>query len=257
MYCHLLALLYSHNDQCRMCNGDSEIQPAFYATALDETVNKLVTNIPRVFISLVSPLSVSILDSVVAGLCPQLHAKACPCPYQSEAWAAQIKEDVTSFRNTLRALQNKYQSNTYAVVNQPFLEQATVPLGNDGNGDRSFLAPDCFHFSAKAHSAAAQAYWTNLLEPVNKKSTSWDASKPLACPSASQPFLCTATNNCGLPEKSGVFVGEDSQAAAPATSSSSAVVFVGVGAVVGVLVLVVAVALIIQRKAHAGYSPLN
>jgi len=69
------------------------------------------------------------------------------------------------------ASQSKYAStDDFTVVIQPFMVDTDVPLipGTDEH-DRSYFAPDCFHFSGKAHAAAAVGLWNNLFEPVGQK----------------------------------------------------------------------------------------
>ncbi|KAJ8796284.1 hypothetical protein J1605_018081 [Eschrichtius robustus] len=57
----------------------------------------------------------------------------------------------------------------FTVVVQPFFEKVEMPKTPEGLPDSSFFAPDCFHFSRKAHAHAAWALWNNMLEPVGQK----------------------------------------------------------------------------------------
>jgi hypothetical protein len=54
-------------------------------------------------------------------------------------------------------MSSQYNSNdSFAVVGQPFLVDATVPSKKTAKGeitDFSFLSEDCFHFSQKTHAA--------------------------------------------------------------------------------------------------------
>lgn len=57
------------------------------------------------------------------------------------------------------------------MVLQPFFDKTVIPRLKDNKTiDRSYFAPDCFHFSGKAHQASALALWNSMLEPVGKKS---------------------------------------------------------------------------------------
>lgn len=38
-----------------------------------------------------------------------------------------------------------------------------LPCDQEGLPDSSFFAPDCFHFSSKAHAHAASALWNNMV----------------------------------------------------------------------------------------------
>ena len=55
------------------------------------------------------------------------------------------------------------------MVNQPFMINSNIPLLADGTPDRTYLAPDCFHFARKTHNGAAVALWNNMLQPVGRK----------------------------------------------------------------------------------------
>lgn len=43
--------------------------------------------------------------------------------------------------------------------------------------DESYLAPDCFHLSAKGQAAMAAGLWNNMLEPVGEKSITYDETR--------------------------------------------------------------------------------
>ena len=91
----MVTIFIGGNDLCRMCNGDPNNEPANYISFIEQAIDKIVANVPRVFINLVSIFDVSRLNEVTYGLCPSLHKQACPCLYQSDAWAAQIIADAT------------------------------------------------------------------------------------------------------------------------------------------------------------------
>ena len=58
----------------------------------------------------------------------------------------------------------------FTVVIQPLFNNLDMPKLPDGSVDTSYFAPDCFHFSGKAHAAAAHGLWNIMLKPVGKKS---------------------------------------------------------------------------------------
>jgi len=70
----------------------------------------------------------------------------------------------------------------FKLVIQPFLEDIQLPLGPDGTPDKSYFAPDCFHFSTKSHSAAGLALWNNMLEIGSDKKRQWVIGEPFECP---------------------------------------------------------------------------
>jgi phospholipase B1, membrane-associated len=76
----------------------------------------------------------------------------------------------------------------WTVVNQPFMINSNIPLLADGTPDRSYLAPDCFHFARKTHNGAAVALWNNMLQPVGQKDLQWTLGESVDCPSHKQPY---------------------------------------------------------------------
>ncbi|GAB0187298.1 phospholipase B1, membrane-associated [Grus japonensis] len=84
----------------------------------------------------------------------------------------------------------------FTVVIQPFLQNAKIPLGQDGRPDVSYFSPDCFHPSQKGHSQLAKALWNAVLQPVDQKADSFDfmADIVLNCPVQNKPFLATYKN---------------------------------------------------------------
>ncbi|EPB71748.1 GDSL-like protein [Ancylostoma ceylanicum] len=68
----------------------------------------------------------------------------------------------------------------------------------DGQVNREFFAPDCFHFSQWGHALVSSWLWKNILEPVGAKTTKGSAdepSLPLACPDPACPFIRTNANS--------------------------------------------------------------
>ncbi|XP_030874275.1 phospholipase B1, membrane-associated-like [Leptonychotes weddellii] len=84
----------------------------------------------------------------------------------------------------------------FTVVVQPFFEKVDMPKTSAGLPDSSFFAPDCFHFSGKAHAYVASALWNNMLEPVGQKTTqhSFEYKINITCPNQFWPFLSTYKN---------------------------------------------------------------
>jgi phospholipase B1 len=58
----------------------------------------------------------------------------------------------------------RYDTNDqFTVVVQPFMTQMAPPTLSNGKPDYSYFAPDCFHFSAKGHAAAATELWKSMV----------------------------------------------------------------------------------------------
>jgi hypothetical protein len=77
----------------------------------------------------------------------------------------------------------------WTVVNQPFMVNSNIPVLPDGTPDRSYLAPDCFHFARKTHNGAAVALWNNMMQPVGAKDLQWTLGEGIDCPSHKQPLV--------------------------------------------------------------------
>jgi len=67
-----------------------------------------------------------------------------------------------------------------------FLEYIQIPLGSDGKPDKTYFAPDCFHFSLKSHSASGLALWNNMMESAPNKKRAWIPGEPFQCPGPDQ-----------------------------------------------------------------------
>ncbi|KIH50371.1 hypothetical protein ANCDUO_19551 [Ancylostoma duodenale] len=74
----------------------------------------------------------------------------------------------------------------------------TAKNPDDGQVNKEFFAPDCFHFSQWGHALVSSWLWKNILEPVGAKTTKGSAdepSLPLACPDPACPFIRTNANS--------------------------------------------------------------
>ncbi|KAM5125032.1 phospholipase B1, membrane-associated-like [Mantella aurantiaca] len=127
----------------------------------------------------------------------------CPCvlKYAEDSYETQVVKDANlGYQLSLQQLINSGRYNTkadFTVVLQPFFRHTKIPRLPNGTPDASYLAPDCFHLSQKAHSQLARMLWNNMLEPLGQKTETleMDASVPLKCPEGNQPFLRTYVNS--------------------------------------------------------------
>ncbi|XP_062896749.1 phospholipase B1, membrane-associated isoform X2 [Mobula hypostoma] len=172
--------------------------------------------VPRALVNLVTILNIVPLRELVTDTrmkCPLFLLKSlCRCVINPL--------DNSTELNELKTLNQEYQRRThlliesgrydskedFTVVIQPFLEDIRMPRDKNGMPDKSYFAPDCFHFDVKAHSQAARALWKNLLEPVGQKTMNQSLDEPiyLNCPSKDEPYLRTYKNsNYTYPNNSG------------------------------------------------------
>jgi phospholipase B1 len=195
----LVTLWIGGNDLCRFCNGGAQHTAAAYTGAIEEALTIFLNELPRVFINLVQILDVSQLYNLHEGTCDYWHNQVCACAAGSNATTrAEAKTLATEYQNHVTAMSRLSKWSTredFALVVQPFFVQTTLPLKPDGQPDRSYFAPDCFHFSTKAHEGVGIALWNNMIQPVGKKSQKWVAGESYQCPTNAQPYLFTNVNS--------------------------------------------------------------
>jgi len=175
----LITLFIGGNDLCDYCTDTAKHSPSIFQANVGRILDTIKATFPRVFVNLVSPPDVTLLGKVNAGFCSVLHSFECDCA--SDAGTTEAHKQYTQKLVELVA-QPKYQDKEdFHVSLQPFLSELVLPVGSDGKPDRSYFAPDCFHFSGKSHQAASVALWNNMCES-GKKLTSWVPGEPLECP---------------------------------------------------------------------------
>jgi len=175
----LLSIFIGGNDLCDYCDDTNKHSPANFAATLEGVLDSIKARFPRVFVNLMTPPDVTLLGEVSSGLCSILHAFECACNDDPGTKVAH-----RHYTDHLIALANlpKYQDKIdFHVSVQPFLANLTMPRKPDGSPDDTYFAPDCFHFSGKAHQAAGVALWNNMCELTNKR-TSWIPGEPIECP---------------------------------------------------------------------------
>jgi phospholipase B1, membrane-associated len=147
----VITLWIGGNDLCRFCKGNAENVPENYAGYVFQTLQKIVTSIPRVYVNLVNIIDVTKLASIDSGSCGFLRSQTCGCVAQSEAVTASVQAAALEYQELLAqvATRPELHGDTFTVELQPFMVNAPIPLNSNGQPDTSYLAPDCFHFSTK------------------------------------------------------------------------------------------------------------
>jgi len=197
----VVTLWIGGNDLCAVCNNNEPNQPQPYADYIEEALDFLLAEMPRVYINLVSILDITQLAEVDQGLCKIINRAVCSCATSSDPEVlARVERDAREMQRltAIVAAKDKYhQSSDFTVELQPFMIDAKVPRGPDGKPDLNFFAPDCFHFSKIGHEAIATGLWNNMMQAPENKQTVFVLGEELECPTNDRPFLCTLTNNCG------------------------------------------------------------
>ncbi|XP_069743819.1 phospholipase B1, membrane-associated isoform X2 [Narcine bancroftii] len=203
----IITLFIGGNDLCDYCKNTPNFSPDNFIKNIQEALDTLHSEVPRAFVNLVTILNIVPLRELFTDTrlkCPQILLKLlCKCVVSPPNNSTQLSE--------LQALNLEYQKRThllvesgrydsredFTVVIQPFLENTKLPRDKNGMPDKTYFAPDCFHFNVKAHSQVARGLWKNLLEPVGWKTTGLSLDNPIsiACPSKDYPYLKTYRNS--------------------------------------------------------------
>ncbi|KAM8945381.1 phospholipase B1, membrane-associated [Pelodytes ibericus] len=203
----LLTIFIGGNDLCGICRDSIYHSPEKFVGRLQETLDFLQEQVPRMFVNLVSILDILPLKQLFddkRSHCPEMIMSAlCSCVVDNQEGSQQIhtvKEFNKQYQDKTRQLveSGRYDiKDDFTVVIQPLLEELKIPQNAEGVPDRSYMAPDCFHFGEKAHAQGARGLWNNMFEPVGKKTTGQrlDEDIPLVCPPPADPFLKTAKNS--------------------------------------------------------------
>ncbi|KAM8809835.1 phospholipase B1, membrane-associated [Eudromia elegans] len=203
----LVTLFIGGNDLCKFCNDPVRYSPENYTYNIQIALDMLHNEVPRTLVNLVAVLSISGLQELYAERsisCPRLLMRmVCPCLLNYDANSSEFEMFVSfnkKYQERTRQLVESGRYDTkedFTVVLQPFLMNVNVPKTEEGLPDNSYFAPDCFHFSQKAHSQAARALWNNMLEPVGQKTDNQQIEEEivLKCPSEAEPFLWTYKNS--------------------------------------------------------------
>jgi len=175
----LISIFVGGNDLCDYCKDTVKNSPTNYRNNLEFVLDAIKNKFPKVFVNLIAPPDVTLLGEVSTGLCSILHAYECACAPEEETKVAH--GEYTRLLAQLVTQPKYHNKPDFFVSYQPFLQNLTLPM-KDGVPDRSYFAPDCFHFSGKSHQASAVALWNNMCEsPANKKVT-WTPGEPVECP---------------------------------------------------------------------------
>ncbi|XP_040848681.1 phospholipase B1, membrane-associated [Ochotona curzoniae] len=203
----VITVFIGGNDLCDSCNDPARYSPQNFTDNIAMALDILHAEVPRAFVNLVEALEISKLrelyqESRVS--CPRLILRSlCPCVLRfddNSTELATLIDIIKAYQNNTQHLidSGRYDSkDDFTVVLQPFFENVNMPKTAEGLPDSSYFAPDCFHFSSKAHAHAASALWNNMLEPVGQKTreNNFEGGVHLSCPNQVWPFLSTYKNS--------------------------------------------------------------
>ncbi|XP_071486742.1 phospholipase B1, membrane-associated-like [Diadema antillarum] len=194
-----ITIFIGTNDLCRGCTLPYENSAEKYVQDVESVIQMFHDEVPRVFLNVLSVPLVS-KTSELRGpyTCDVMTGFYCGCNFDRPSAEKLVYHKTKRFQKLLRTTiqSGKYDDkDDFTAVYQPFFENSTPPLLPDGRVDRSYFAPDCFHFSQKGQSAQATANWNSLFQPVGSKSRTYYPAEALECPSTDFPYLYTNLNS--------------------------------------------------------------
>ncbi|XP_006820484.1 phospholipase B1, membrane-associated-like [Saccoglossus kowalevskii] len=193
----VVTILIGGNDLCSFCDDKELYTAERYQQHLQEALDVLHEGMPRAFINLVSVLQVAELSQLNGTICNIIHCLFCTCVKYGDD-QNELVELTKEYQRVTHELidSGRYEtSDDFTVVVQPFLEETTLPLDENGDPDKSYFAKDCFHFSEKGHATAAVNLWNNMFEPVGLKSRVFNPEADVYCPTQDVPYFYTSKNS--------------------------------------------------------------
>jgi len=179
-----ITLFIGGNDLCDSCNEPARYSPERYNANIQAALDAIFAQITNAFISVVVPPDVTLLAELPGFGCAILRPFECSC--NGDIITKDLHRQYILNLHQIETLAKYNQREDMFVVVQPFLELIELPTLDNGEIDMSYFAPDCFHFSDKAHGAAGLSLWNNLMEvPIDKKRT-WVVGEPYECPGPDQ-----------------------------------------------------------------------
>ncbi|XP_060771706.1 phospholipase B1, membrane-associated-like [Neoarius graeffei] len=202
----VITMFIGGNDFCDSCENPLHYSPENFVKHIQEALDFLHAEVPRVIVNLVEPLHITPLRAMHQNAtlgCPTWLVRIlCPCvviPEDGSEALQDLEDRIRAYQRVLRDLveSGRYDTHSnFTVVLQPLLRDIAMPM-LDGHPDRSFFSPDCFHLSQKAHMILARGLWNNMMEELGNKTHKQNFSLGLQaeCPSKTSPFLQTFVNS--------------------------------------------------------------
>ncbi|XP_041109783.1 phospholipase B1, membrane-associated-like [Polyodon spathula] len=203
----VVTLFIGGNDMCNSCKDKVLYSASNFQSRIRSGLDILHKEVPRVFVNLVEMFNIVPLRKLHKDpslKCPTYLANSfCGCVTKPEDNSMELKtlSDLNgAYQRVTRELVDSGRYDTrddFTVVLQPFFRDLQLPLLSDGRPDRSYFAPDCFHFSQKTQSQMARALWNNMLQRTGSKSTlkNLGTTLSLSCPTQADPFFRTYKNS--------------------------------------------------------------
>ncbi|KAK2582428.1 hypothetical protein KPH14_004738 [Odynerus spinipes] len=174
-----ISLMIGSNDFCSELCYASSPSKLFKDHERDivEALRIIRDNVPRAFVSLIPPPSLNALVATREGrpsiYCDVITDLECPCMFglryrkKRPEYYALMKR--WQYLDIEISKYPEFQRDDFAVVAQPVLVNASIPVFKDGYTDMTYLAADCFHLTQKMNAVYANTLWNSLFLPLSKK----------------------------------------------------------------------------------------
>jgi len=179
----LATILLGANNLCGSCHNSSQNTPAAYVQALDQGLQYLYENIPRVRVLVLPMFNISQVyywhntEEYCKLMWDTISASECSCitkPSATEQDRKIVDQTAVQYRQGINSVAAKWTAKnltTFAVSVQPF--SGNLIIVNDDLTSKF----DCFHPSALTHSYLGAILWNSMLLPPGLKPT--NATKEL------------------------------------------------------------------------------
>ncbi|XP_071962019.1 phospholipase B1, membrane-associated-like [Antedon mediterranea] len=193
----IITLFIGGNDLCGWCDNQERFTGDQFEANIKEALDIFHSTVPRALVNVVNIMDLTQLSLLKGVVCSVVHLAICSCAVYGER-IHQVSDLSQQYNQLVEKLilSERYDTREdFTVVLQPFLSHAKIPLDKEGNGDLTYFAPDCFHFSLKSHATSSIALWNNMIQPVGGKADVVNVDDKYNCPSQIFPYLYTNLNS--------------------------------------------------------------
>jgi phospholipase B1 len=197
----VVTILLGGNDLCGYCRNPESNSPENYVSNFRIALDTMMAEMPRTFVNVKAMMDITPLYNMTddTGWCDFMHEQFCSC-VMNEDGRAEIRDVQLGYYYGMKELidSGRYEKDDFTVVLQPHLrDQEPFIDPETGRYDLSYVSPDCFHPSRKAHEGFAFMIWNMMLTPVGQKPFEYaDEDFPTyVCPTEEHPYIFTARNS--------------------------------------------------------------
>merc|ERR1739838_28921 len=187
----LITIQLGGNDVCVASCGEGgadyagDATPAGWKSNMKTALTTLKNSLPKTLVVFTSPYDPTKLNDITNKpfACQFIFPSLCPC--LSDSSRPGMVELRNQYEEKLVELAAEMRSDQFGVEVIPALENL-YPESPSGGPDAAFLAPDCYHFTAKLHSMIGKNVWNNLIEDPAQRTSNYGQDLEIACPNNGQ-----------------------------------------------------------------------